>query len=238
MERYTTKYGENKSYSVGCSKCQKIFTVEEREKRHPERTVYFCSRFCANSHGPRTTEFKEKVKAKLTGQIKSERFEKICEWCGSKFLVTAYKQTKKCCSKSCSLKYRYKDLDKKSLQHYRKLCSFDFNLSDYPLEFDFLLIEKYGWYAAKNHGNNLGGVSRDHILSVKYGYQNNIDPKLVAHPANCKLLIHNQNVSKGEKCGMTLEQLQQKICDWNKKYSECRRFDSCRVHNNQTATFS
>ena len=70
----------------------------------------------------------------------------------------------------------------------------------------------------KNRGNNLDGVSRDHIVSVKYGYENGIDPQIIAHPANCQLLNHNENVSKGEKCGIKYEQLKQKITEWNIKY--------------------
>ena len=39
------------------------------------------------------------------------------------------------------------------------------------------LIKKYGWYKAKNHGNNLNGISRDHMLSIADGFKNSIDPK-------------------------------------------------------------
>jgi hypothetical protein len=64
---------------------------------------------------------------------------------------------------------------------------------------DGSLIEKYGWYKAKNNGNNLGGVSRDHMLSVSEGYKLSIDPYFLSHPANCKLMVHSENISKNKK---------------------------------------
>jgi hypothetical protein len=111
-----------------------------------------------------------------------------------------------------------KERDLKQLNDYRLECSFSFSLQQFPDEFDFSLIEKYGWYSAKNRGNNLGGVSRDHIVSVKFGYDNGIDPKIISHPANCQLLIHNDNVSKNKKCGITLDELINKIKEWDNKY--------------------
>ena len=92
-------------------------------------------------------------------------------------------------------------------------------MNDYPDEFDFELIEQYGWYKAKNRGNNLNGVSRDHMYSVKEGFLNKVDPKILAHPANCRLIRHNDNVSKGSKSTITLEQLLERIRIWNKKYN-------------------
>jgi hypothetical protein len=35
--------------------------------------------------------------------------------------------------------------------------------------------------------HNLGGVSRDHMIAVRDGFNLGIDPKLLSHPANCKL---------------------------------------------------
>lgn len=80
-------------------------------------------------------------------------------------------------------------------------------------------MQNIGWYKAKNKGNNLNGVSRDHIISVKYGFENNIDPKIISHPANCQLLRHNDNVSKGKNNHITLQELLLKIEEWDKKYN-------------------
>ena len=108
--------------------------------------------------------------------------------------------------------------NRSALINYRADCKFNFNLSDYPEEFNFQLVTEHGWYSAKNRGNNIYGVSRDHMLSVRYGFDNNIDPKILAHPANCRLMLHSDNVSKLSKCSITLEDLLNKIATWNKKY--------------------
>ena len=216
---YLEKVGEVKEFTMSCDKCQKQFSVREREKLHPEKEIYFCSRSCANSRGPRSEDFKQKVREKLSGRIIAERITKTCQGCNVEFVVNSNHPHQKCCSVECSKKIRYAHLDKTGLKYYRRLCSFNFNLADFPDEFDFRLIEQHGWYKATNRGNNLGGVSRDHIVSVKYGFENKIDPEIISHPANCRLLVHNENVSKGEDCGMSIEQLKQKIVEWNKKYN-------------------
>lgn len=33
-------------------------------------------------------------------------------------------------------------------------------------------------------------------------------------------MIHNDNVSKHDSCGLTLEELRQRIIEWNDKYGE------------------
>ena len=108
--------------------------------------------------------------------------------------------------------------NRSALENYRADCAFKFNLSDYPDEFDFTLIESYGWYKPKNRGDNLTGVSRDHAVSVRYGFDNQLPAKHLAHPANCVLMQHGNNVSKGKKIGMSYEDLLKRIEAWDKKY--------------------
>ena len=48
--RSDKKYGELKKFGVICVKCEKEFEVTEREKLHPQKEKYYCSRSCANSH--------------------------------------------------------------------------------------------------------------------------------------------------------------------------------------------
>ena len=105
------------------------------------------------------------------------------------------------------------------LNKYRRNCQFSFSLNSYPDEFDFDMIRKYGWYKAKNRGNNLNGVSRDHIIPIMYGWKHKIPSDIISHPANCQLMRHNDNVSKGITPDITLEALQDKIENWNKKYN-------------------
>lgn len=119
-------------------------------------------------------------------------------------------------------KRNYNTRNSTEYQVYKANCQFKFNLLDYPNEFDFTLIEKYGWYKAKNHGDNLNGISRDHMVSIKFGFKNNIDYNIINHPANCKLMRHNDNVSKHSNCSITIDELLCRINRWNIKYNSTK----------------
>jgi hypothetical protein len=108
---------------------------------------------------------------------------------------------------------------------YYAAARFKFNVYRYPDEFDLSLIKQHGWYSCpgkKRNGciKNTNGVSRDHIISVSYGFENQIDPAIIAHPANCRLMLQSSNKLKGSECALTLEQLLVRIEAWNVKYSE------------------
>lgn len=120
---------------------------------------------------------------------------------------------------SDAAKNRPKNTSVNSLREFRLLCAFKFNVYDYPNEFPIDLISKHGWYSPSNRGGNLKGISRDHMISVKYAYDHDIDHNLISHPANCKLMIHNENVSKYSKCSLSIDELMQKVNDWNYKYN-------------------
>ena len=211
------KEGEIKLFKVTCYKCGKEFQIEEREKFFPKKDKYFCSRKCANSR-VLTKDVKEKISKSL---IKNIRY---CQYCGN---IITEKTKHKYCSLEClknskikrleeTLNKKVSDLEKEKFLYriYKNACSFKFKLSDYPDKFDFELIKKYGWYKAKNHGNNLNGISRDHMYSIRDGYLNKIDPKIISHPANCCLVRHNENQKKGKKSSITLDELLEKIKNW------------------------
>ncbi len=101
---------------------------------------------------------------------------------------------------------------------YRQKCSFKFKIENYPGEFNINLIDEYGWFNVHNPFQ-LNGVSRDHIYSIAEGFRNDIDPKIISHPANCQLLRQRDNRKKKDKCDITIEELNNKIDKWNKKYS-------------------
>ena len=63
-------------------------------------------------------------------------------------------------------------------------------------------------------------VYRDHLVSVKYGFINNIDPKIISHPANCQLLKHTNNSIKKDKSDLTLTELLNKIEKWEIKFGK------------------
>lgn len=91
------------------------------------------------------------------------------------------------------------------------MCQFKFNVYDFPTYFDISLIEKFGWYKASNRGNNLNGISRDHLLSIADGFKNKIDPFFMSHPANCCLMQHKENAKKNKRSSITFEELASKI---------------------------
>ena len=220
-ERENKKYGELKSFNVLCNKCGKEFEIQEREKFFPMKDKYYCSRSCANSH-VRTEGSKQKTSSKMKdyhfgNAIESNKEIINCIECNKEILITPYYLGKKhFCSNKCRRQYDFKKKTEK--EKYRTLAQFKFSLNQFPNEFDFSLIKQHGWYQAKNHGNNLNGVSRDHMLSIDEGVKLNIDPLLLAHPANCQLLCHSDNQIKQHKSSITLEQLLEKIKIWEFKY--------------------
>jgi hypothetical protein len=199
--------GEIKVFTVECECCKISFTVKESENLFPLKEKYYCSRSCANKR-----EHSEETKQKIGNSLLKPIKYKICPNCGKE-----YSTKSNACSAKCSRELRPKKYS--ALQLYRMKCAFNFALNDFPDEFDFSLIEKHGWYRAKNRGDNLNGVSRDHIVSVKFGFEKNISPDIIKHPANCQLLIHGENISKGHKCNLTIDQLMVKIQEWNHKHN-------------------
>lgn len=128
-----------------------------------------------------------------------------------------------CCQKYVS--YRITKYCKEcapNVEMYRQRCKFQFNVFHYPEEFDLQLIADHGWYSPggkRSRGaKNVEGVSRDHRFSVSDAYKLKLDPAMVAHPANCKLLLQLDNVSKGASSEFTLEELSARIQEWDRKY--------------------
>lgn len=62
--------------------------------------------------------------------------------------------------------------------------------------------------------DNILGVVKDHRLSIKFGFENNIDPKIIGHPANCEFMYYSQNASKSSNSSITLEELLALIAKW------------------------
>jgi len=158
-----------------------------------------------------------KANRKRAGEGVYEKYEsnpKLCQFCGVKIPFNF--RHKKFCNHTCRKSFLRKD--KTELAIYKRDASFNFNLKNYPEEFDFSLIEQYGWYKAKNRGDNLNGVSRDHMFSVNEGFKLGIDAKIIAHPANCKLMQHNDNSKKWKHSSITIDELLKRIEEWDSKY--------------------
>lgn len=199
--------------------------------QHDERygSGRFCGIKCARGFSTKykREEINKKVSLKQSGRKLSEnhkknieignnfnRKEKILKNCLScnKELICRPSDKRKFCSTLCWANYTEKN--KEPFLLYRQKSNFDFNINDYSDKFDLSLVESYGWYSPSNKGNNLNGVSRDHMLSVKEGFDLGIDPEIIKHPANCNLILHRQNQKKREKSSITIEELLERIKNW------------------------
>lgn len=199
-----------KPFKKKCDKCQIEFEVIEDERTYPKKEKYYCSRKCANSRGKMTDETKVKI-----GLARAKRIKiKYCKHCNKEIKSATRKIF---CTDECR---------KNSKQHisrsYRYYCNFDFDVNEYPDYFDLTLIEKFGLYRPSNSskGSNLNGISKDHLLSISEGSKLNISPKIMKHPANCRLIRHNDNISKGSKSTITLEELIKRINIFEQKYGD------------------
>tara|TARA_B110000902_G_scaffold81918_1_gene97200 strand:- start:43 stop:816 length:774 start_codon:yes stop_codon:yes gene_type:complete len=211
---YDNKYGKILKETVECSHvpCNNNIDIEYRAgEKNKKKDKYFCSRSCGNSRGKRSDETKQKISNALKRDPRV--FTACCKNCSKEFKHT---RTKMYCSSECIKEFKRRN--RTELQNYRADASFNFNVFDYPEEFNLDLINKHGFYSAANRGNNLNGISRDHMYSCKMGLINNIDPKLLGHPANCKLMRHNDNVSKYAGSSITIEELLERIAVWDKTY--------------------
>ncbi len=189
-----------------CSTCGKIFRTRAERNSHYREEHYNGQKCVAWNKGlTKTTDIRVKAHSEQVQKTLKEGFK------SGRLKIKNY-IPKNMDGLSDEEKYKLR------LIRYRELCRFTFSLNQFPDEFDFKLIEEHGWYSAKNRGNNMGGVSRDHMYSVKEGFLNNIDPKIISHPANCRLVRQCDNASKRDSCSITLEELLKRIEEWNKKY--------------------
>lgn len=229
---------KNKYEIKYCKECKIEISYEKRINE-------FCSHECSAKFNNKNREvvYKDGVKEKLkelayinffnnnkdgielVKKSKQENYEKnplFCLCCEQKISYSEYlkKKNRKYCSFVCSRKQRTINDNKTRTQKeiYKSECQFKFALSDFAEEFDFNLIKENGWYKAKNRGNNLNGVSRDHLFSISEGFKQNVSAELISHPANCKLVLHSKNQKKNTKCDITLVELMERIEKWNKKY--------------------
>ena len=58
------------------------------------------------------------------------------------------------------------------------------------------------------------------MVSVRFGFDNKINPEIIGHPANCQLMVHNENSSKNSECSISLDELLNRIKKWDIKYKK------------------
>jgi len=58
------------------------------------------------------------------------------------------------------------------------------------------------------------------MYSIKKGFDGDINPYYISHPANCKLMVQDENYKKKTKCSITLDELINRVNEWDKKYGD------------------
>lgn len=194
-----SKFNELKSELINCLECDLPFNGNIKEKRK------FCNKSCSVTFNNKVRIITEETKTKTSNTLKSKNKKvikiRLCKNCNN---VVGYK---KIICDTCRVDY---------YEYYRPSSNFDFSISIYKDKFDLSLVEKYGWYSPSNKGNNLNGVSKDHLFSVKDGFINKVSIDVIKHPANCGLMIHRDNQVKNSKSIITLDELLKRIEEWNK----------------------
>lgn len=216
------KKEREQKYLKNTKKCIHCKSDIPYDKRDNEYCNHSCSAKATNSNREYTWGDKISIsihKYLIENGIKEEGkvgvYDLTCKGCDKVFEANRYDI--RYCSKNCRKDYKRKDMDE--FKKYKSDCNFKFNLKDYPDYFDFELVEKYGWYSPTNKKNNLSGVSRDHMFSVREGFEKGIDPSLISHPANCELMIHNYNISKNKKSSISIYDLIQRIKNFEERFN-------------------
>jgi hypothetical protein len=195
----------SKNHKQKCKYCGGEFVSYISEER------FFCSLNCSAS-------FNNLQRNGLTDDVKSKISESLKKYYEP---IKQNKKNKKC--RSCNIekeipkhKIICDDCRNQYYKFYRPSCEFNFNIFEY--EFDTNDLKKFGWYSPTNKGNNLNGVSKDHMFSVKDGFINKISPEIIKHPANCQLLKHVDNNRKKTNSIITIDELMIRIKKWDEKF--------------------
>lgn len=110
--------------------------------------------------------------------------------------------------------YLLPEYERTSITRYRYLASFRLHPAELRRIAGFNKLVELGWY---NKDSNPKGVVKDHRLSVKFGFDNKIDPVILSHPTNCEFLTVAENSRKSYDCSISLLELQKAITEWNSK---------------------
>lgn len=221
------------SYEENPKICKNCGSKISYERHRDNKTTVYCSNICGNISGSNFHKgLKRSVETRLNISksleiINDEKYKttrKKCQVCGNKI-----KKRSKFCSRLCLSKSKINKNEDVYL-FYKKICQFKFSLNNFKDEFDFDLIINNGWYSPSNSKNpNLSGISRDHMLSIRDGFEKGINPYFLSHPANCRLLIHKENISKNKKSILTECELFNRIKKWEYKYGKFHNFDECEL---------
>lgn len=115
------------------------------------------------------------------------------------------------------LRERRKDnLDEKSIYYLE--CRFSFDVYKYPKIIGYDLLQRYRFIPPDiSYIDRMKEIflHRDHMISISYGWKNNIPSEIISHPANCHIMFEKDNISKGDGISITLEELKERIEKWD-----------------------
>lgn len=228
VEHFSKELPQKKYHIIEkeCPYCHKKFETFNGGKKEKKS----CSVECGNSFSRHTDQSKKKISDTLKGRHLSYDIKRKIslslggkgeprkrKWVMVNGIMILYKECPSCKEYKVILKNKKICEDCKFSYYsiYRPNCEFDFNIFDYPNKFDLTLIKKYGIYSPINKRNNLNGVSRDHLYSVRDGFEYKVDPNLIKHPANCRLVLNVDNQKKHCKSIISFDELKKRILGWN-----------------------
>lgn len=97
------------------------------------------------------------------------------------------------------------DLTEWKIYRYNAINIANKNYKDY---YNFINIDEVP------RGRNLYHL--DHIMSIKWGFENNINPELISHPSNLRMITEFENISKSDRCDLTEQEFYDNIEMFNK----------------------
>lgn len=215
--------GQYKHEKINCLNCSKELVSRKSEKRK------FCSSACAaiynNTGNIKSSETKSKQRQSLHNTLLNKKgyIRKEYQYDKNNKRKSNYIKKDRAC-KSCSSKIEgLKQYCEKCREYYYNVyrfdCNFKFSIKDYEFIFskeELELLKALGMYSASNRGNNISGVSRDHLFSVREGFKLVVPSFIISHPANCQLLKHSDNNKKNTTCEITLNELHKRIIEAEK----------------------
>lgn len=157
---------------------------------------------------------------------------KRCKFCKKE--IHFINRQKNFCNHSCSAKLNNTLKVRKNNReypYYSERCKFKFSIEKFNFLFSDqeLKLLEYKIYSPKNNKN---GFSKDHMLSVNYGFNNNIPEYVLSHVANCSLILQTQNRIKNANIILTLDELIERIllfeCKIKIRYPELDRTEIIR----------
>lgn len=152
------------------------------------------------SHISKTDQYKEKYKETCLERYGEEHFSKIDK--NNKFRVDNPMKDEFIVEKSLSTKkengiiYKWTDDELKDIQSYRRAVSY-YTEKTYE---EYKHIINPDNLERGIHSNHI-----DHIFPVIEGWKNGIDPKLLSHYSNLRIVDSYENLAKGDKAGISID---------------------------------